>query len=61
MTLWWSHGNGIMFSDVEQQAMYLETTTRISARSWELSSRGEETFESISRNQIRLNFHFIES
>ena len=55
MTLGWSHGNGISFSGAEQQAMCLET--RISARSWELSSSGEEKLGRISRNQIRLNFH----
>lgn len=55
MTLCWSHGNGIMFSGAEQQALYLET--RISARSWELSSGGEERLGRISRNWIRLNFH----
>lgn len=46
-----------MFSGAEQQAVYLETTTRISARSSELSSGGEERFGHVSRNQIRLSFH----
>lgn len=55
MTLCWSHGNGIMFSSAEQQALYLET--RIFARSWGLSSGGEERLGHISRNRIRLNFH----
>lgn len=47
-----------MFSSAEQQAVYLETITRISARSWELSSRSEDRFGCISRNWIRLNFHW---
>lgn len=54
--LCWSHRNGITFSGAEQQAVFLETTTSISARSWELSS-GEERFGRISRNWTRLNFH----
>lgn len=57
MVLCWSHGNGVMFSSAEQQAVYLETIKRISARSWELSGREEDGFGCISRNWIRLNFH----
>lgn len=52
-----SVGTGIMFSSAEKQAVFLETITRISSRSWELSSRGEDGFGCISRNWIRLNFH----
>lgn len=46
----------IMFSSAEQEAVFLEIIIRISARSWELSSR-EDGFGCISRNWIRLNFH----
>lgn len=53
----WSHGNGIMFSGAEEQAVFLETIARISARNWELSGRGADGFRHISRNRIRLNFH----
>lgn len=46
-----------MFSGAEQQAVFLETIARISARNWELSGRGADGFGCISRNRIRLNFH----
>lgn len=57
MNLCWNHGNGIMFRGAEQQAVFLETVTRVFARSWEVGSRGEDRFGCISRNWIRLNIH----
>lgn len=38
--------------------MCLETARRISAGSWDVSGGEEERFGRISRNQIRLNFHW---